>query len=275
MIVKKIFFITVLAMFIVQPSHAYKIKTFQPLQIAPLQVVEEEPTLTENYPKITQLEINIFKRTFERESIYKRLSRLEHKIFKNEFPNMPLSSRFENILTNVDAGIMHNISEKELARLEIKILCRTYQNDDTESRITRLEKEMLGAMQSGNLKERFETIKVASKHYNSYPEIVQSQNAYNSYSMNNKFSPRGFGNFVQNVLGTIFGNMNTGTITGYTPAIYDPYNPYAQTTPYSPMGAYPGFMSPGIGQQEYYKSNTKSYLNSRNYGSQSSVRILD
>lgn len=272
---KQFFIFMVMTTFIVQPSHAYKVKTFQPLQISPLQIQQEEPSLTENYPKITQLEINIFKRTFERESIYKRLSRLEHRIFKNEFPNMPLSSRVENILANIDAGIMYNISEKELSKLEIKILARTYPNDDTESRITRLEKEMLGAMQSGNLKERFDTIKVASKHYNSYPEIVQSQNAYQSYGMHNGFRTRGFGNFLQNVIGTIFGTMNAGTMTGYTPPIYDAYNPYAQTTPYSPMSGYQNFLNPGIGQQEYYTSNTHSYLNNRNYGSQSSVRILD
>lgn len=272
---KKFFLVIVLSIFVTQPSQAYKVKTFQPLQIAPLQVQNEEPTLTENYPKITQLEINIFKRTFERESIYKRLARLEHRLFKSEYPNMPLASRVENILANVDAGVMYNISEKELAKLEIKILARTYPNDDTESRITRLEKEMLGAMQSGNIKDRFETIRVASKHYNSYPEIVQSQNAYQSYGMNHRFNSRGFGGFMQNFLGAILGNMNTGAMTGYTPPIYDPYNPYAQTTPYSPMGAYSGFMNPGIGQQEYYTSNTRSYLNNKNYGSQASVRILD
>jgi len=179
-------FFIIFALFIstITPAFAYKIKTFQPLQIQPLNIHAEEPTLTENYPKITQLETYMFKRTYERENIYKRLSRLEYKIFNTEFPNMPLASRVENILTNVDSGIMFNISEKELAKIEFKTFGRNFPNDDTESRITRLEKEILGAMQGGNLRERFDTIQTASKHYNTYPEIIQTQNAYQAYHNN-------------------------------------------------------------------------------------------
>ena len=81
----------------------------------------------------------------------------------------------DNITKNMDSGVMYNISNNDLVKLERKVLGRTYEFDDTESRITRMEKEMLGAMQSGNLKSRLETIKTASKHYNSYPEIIQSQ----------------------------------------------------------------------------------------------------
>lgn len=265
------------------PAFAYKVKTFQPLKIAPLETIQtEEPTLNENYPKITQLEINLFKRTFEKESIYNRLSRIENKIFKTEYPQMPLASRVDNIFANIDPGVMYNISARELARLETKILGRAYPNDDTESRITRLEKEMLGAMQGGKITERFETVKKASKHYNSYPEIAQSQSVYQTYSgpysINNQYNnyrSRGGGGFMQNLLGILFGGMNTGTMTGFTPPIYDPYNPYAQTIPYSPMGAYPGFMNPAMGEQDYYTGNRHAHMNNRNIGSQSSVRILD
>lgn len=276
-------FAILLLCIIISPAHARKIRTFQPLQIAPLEIAQEQqPELSENYPKINKIEISLFKRTYEHENIYKRLTRLENRLFKEVYPNLPLSSRVENILANIDIGIMYNISAKELAKLEFKVLGRAYENDDTESRITRLEKEMLGAMQGGDLKERFNTIKTASKHYNSYPELAQSQNVYQSYSgpystysnWNNK-KQRGFGNFMQNVLGTIFGGMTTGTMTGFTPPIYDPYNPYAQSTPYSPMGAYPSFMNPGTRTQDYYMSNTGGYYNDRNLGSQSSVRILD
>ena len=264
------------------PAEARKIRTFQPLNIAPLEIAQEQPELTENYPKINTLESNLFKRTFERENIYKRLARLENRLFKEAYPNLPLSTRVDNILNNVDAGIMYNISTKELAKLETKVLGRTYSNDDTESRITRLEKEMLGAMQGGNLTERFNTVKTASKHYNSYPEIANSQSVYQTYSgpytTNNSWQnikPRGLGGFMQNLLGAIFGGMTSGTMTGYTPPIYDPYNPYAQATPYSPMGAYPSFMNPGSRTQDYYMSNTRGYYDDRNLGSQSSVRILD
>ena len=72
---------------------------------------------------------------------------MENKLFRRNFNNMPLASRVDNILANIDPGIIYNISSRELAKLESKVLGRTYMNDDTESRITRLEKEMLGAMQ--------------------------------------------------------------------------------------------------------------------------------
>jgi len=264
------------------PANAKKIKTFQPLTIPPLNVQNTiEPEITESYPKINQLELIIFKRNFERESIYNRLSRLENKIFKENYPHMSLASRVDNLLNNVDSGLIYNIPQKELARLEVKVLGRVYPNDDTESRITRLEKEMLGAMQGGNLSERFNTVKIASKHYNSYPEIVQSQNIYQNYSspygMNNfSSSPkRGFGGFMQNVMSVLFGGMPMGTMTGFTPPIYDPYNPYAQTAPYSPIAPYHSFMNPGSGEQDYFMSNRGGYINNRNIGSHSTVRILD
>lgn len=282
MILRQILMSLLIMMFFTGNAEARTIRTFQPLQIAPLELPsEEEPFINENYPKITQLEINMFKRTYERENIYKRLSRIEQKIFNQEFKNMPLASRVDNILSNIDAGIMHNISERELARTETKVLGRTYPNDDTESRITRLEKEMLGAMQGGNLPERFNTVKTASRHYNSYPELAQSQGIYQTYSgpytnhSTGYSTKHGLSGFIQNVMGMIFGGMNTGIMTGCTPPIYDPYNPYAQTMPYSPMGGYSPFMNQGVGQQDYFMGNRGGYINNRNIGSQSSVRILD
>ncbi len=253
------------------PADAYKVKTFQPLAINPLALPHSNPAINENYPKITQIEFNLFKRTYEKESIYNRLSRIENKIFRRNFSSLPLSSRVDNILANIDAGVMYNISSKELAKLERKVLGRTYDYDDTESRITRLEKEMLGAMQGGNLTERFNTVKTASKHYNSYPEIVQSQTVYPQYST--PYYPqgswsgtrvnRGVGGIVSNILGAIFGDFSPGTMTGFTPPIYDQYSPYA------------GFTNPGMGQQNYYMGNHGGYYNNRNIGSGSTVRILD
>lgn len=261
--------------FISSPANAYKVKTFQPLNISPLALpYDAPPEINESYPKVTQLEITLFKRTYENESIYNRLTRIENKVFRRNFNSMPLASRVDNIFANIDPALMYNISLKELARLETKVLGRTYPNDDTESRITRLEKEMLGAMQGGKLTERFNTVKTAAKHYNSYPEIAQSQSVYPRYStgINPYYTGqrRGINGMLQNVLGAIFGDLGTGTMTGFTPPIYDPYNPYSSYNPYG------GFnMNPGVGQQDYFMGNHGGYMNNRNLGSQSSVRILD
>lgn len=282
---------------VISPAQAYKVKTFKPL--APMNMQTLQPQVqdvigTQNnsqnisssssYPKITQLEIGIFKKSYEREDIYSRLTRLENRVFKRSFTGMPLSSRVDNLLTNIDTGLMYGITNRDLSKLEMKVIGRTYPNDDTESRITRMEKEMLGAMQGGSLKERFETVKTASKHYNSYPEIVQSQtvypqyatgrygyspNMYQSYSQNyNGFGQPTFGGInglVQGILGKLFGGFSgAGMLTGATPPIYDPYNPYS---------LYGG--SGGYGQQDYCIGNTGGYIRNRSLGSGSTVRILD
>ncbi len=267
-------------LFLSMPAHAYKVKTFQPLRINPLDVPYnpyQAPGVNESYPKITRIEYALFKRGYEKQNIYNRLSRIERRLFKRTFNNLALAARMDNITKNMDSGVMYNISNNDLVKLERKVLGRTYEFDDTESRITRMEKEMLGAMQSGNLKSRLETIKTASKHYNSYPEIIQSQTispqtiypqqyttsapmAYYppSYGYWNNNNSRGFGGFLKNMFGSMFGG-GYGTMTGYTPPIYDPYSQF----------------DPGMGLRNEYSSNTRSYLRNRNYGNGSRVQILD
>ena len=261
-------------------AYAYKVKTFQPLRINPLAVPYnpyQTPGVNENYPKITQIEYALFKKAYEKQNIYTRLARIERKLFKKAFNNLPLAERMENITNNMDSGVMYNISSNELSKLERKVLGRTYEGDDTESRITRMEKEMLGAMQSGNLKARLDTIKTASKHYNSYPEVLQSQTitpqtiypqyygssapmAYYppSYGYWNTNQNRGLGGFLKNMFGSML-NGGYGTMTGYTPPIYDPYSQF----------------DPGMGIRNEYYSNRRSYLRNKNYGTGSTVRILD
>ena len=263
------------------PAFAYKVKTFKPLLPPQMQSVPQlqdiytqPPSINESYPKITQLELNIFKKSYEKESIYSRLTRLENRVFRRSFTGMPLASRVDNILSNIDVGIMYGIKSQDLAKLEMKVLGRTYNGDDTESRIARLEKEMIGAMQGGNLKERYETVLKASKHYNSYPEIAQSQvvypnsqYGYSPYSMYPKQSfynnsNGGVNGILQKIAGMFFGDIGNGSFTGMTPPIYDPYNMY-------------GFNNPGMGQQEYAVGNTGGYIRNRNIGNGTTVRILD
>ena len=258
---------------ITYPAYAYKVKTFQPLK-QPIfnqgyDYNNNDVSSSENYPKISQLEIAIFKRTYEKENIYNRLTRLENRLFKRNFSSLPLASRVDNLLANVDTGIMYGISPNEITKLERKVLGQTYTYEDSDSRITRLEKEMLGAMQGGSLKERFETVKTAAKHYNSYPELCKSQNVY--LPQNAYYSPqtnwsgtttrKGVNGILQNLLGAVFGDFSTGTMTGFTPPIYDPYNPYG--------------LNPGMGMGDYYMGNHGGYINNRNIGNTSTVRILD
>src|SRR5574344_759912 len=254
-------------------AFAYKVKTFPPLRVPQQNYDDNNNTQTssdESYPRITEVEYMLFNKNFENENIYNRLSRIENKVFRRNFQNMALSARVDNILANIDEGAMYGISSAQLSKLERKVLGRTYTNEDTDSRITRLEKEMLGAMQGGNLRERYETVATAAKHYNSYPELAQSQGVYSpsnystTYANNTgwtPYQPKGINRIFQNVLGAVFGDTNSfGTMTGFTPPVYDQYNQY---------------YNPGIGMQDYYMGNHGGYMQNRNLGSQSTVRILD
>ena len=229
------------------PAHAVKIKKFKPLaqpspvSSAALQNPANQISSSESYPKITQLEYSIFKKSYEKQNIYSRLNRLEKKIFNTTYDGLPLANRVDNLMNNIDSGILYGITSKDLAKLETKVLGRTYMNDDTESRITRMEKEMLGAMQGGNLKDRYDTIKTASKHYNSYPEIVQSQNVYtpfSSFGYDPYYSgyPYSTGRYRRSPgVGSILNSMANrvmrtrhyapgGMLTGFTPPLYDNYS---------------------------------------------------
>ena len=281
LVLKNIFYLLLFSLLLFQqlPVSAHKFKTFQPLKPidnALCDIPENQSfqqvypnDVNNSYPRITQVELALFNYAFENENIYSRLNRIEKRLFKKTFDSYSLSNRVDNILSNVDKGIIFGISNKELAKLETKVLGRTYPNDDTESRITRMEKEMLGAMQNGSLNERLDTIKQAAKHYNSFPEIVQSQfvnpqlySGYNSprYSSNK----RGVLGFLQNVadglLGSL-GTMSSGYFTGFTPPLYDVYNPYS--------------FGPGYGQQDFTQSRNGWSFYNRNTGSGSNVRILD
>ena len=239
--------------------------------IAPLQPVKEKenavqtqteksaaqsPPATGSYPKISSLENTIFNRTYENQDIYDRLKRLEKKVFRRTFENMTLADRMDNILNNVDPAIVYNINQKELAKIENKILGRSFEYENIDERITRLEKEMLGAMQSGNIKQRYDVVKSAARHYNAYPVYTaQQQQNYNTY--NNYKKPR------RNILGFFFDMLSTGfgagQMTGYTPPVFMPYDNFQDAS----------------GIQDYYMGNRGGHYLNRNMGSGSTVKILD
>lgn len=244
--------------------------------IAPLQPVQSDSTVfqpeteqnsvpsaastssAENYPKITALENTIFNKTYENQDIYSRLKRLEKKLFRRTFDSMALSDRMDNILNNVDPAIVYNINRRELAKIENKILGRSFEGETIDERITRLEKEMLGAMQGGNIKQRYEVVKSASRHYNAFPAYTAGGTPQNNYTMYNNYrKPR------RNILSFIFDMMSTGfgagAMTGYTPPVFSPFDNFQDAS----------------GIQDYYMGNRGGYYNNRNMGNGSTVRILD
>ncbi len=176
-----------------------------------------------SYPKITKLEQVILHKTFENEDIESRLNRLEEKICKKVFTGADLAWRVENITNRIDKSELYNIPAKELASIEKKILGKSFKKDDVELRISRLEQQILGATQSGNIDERYKTILASSAHYLNFSNEIA--NPLTTFSGSGIAPVCGIKNAFRNAFHTITG---VGSVTGYTPQIA----PYGFNTPY-------------------------------------------
>ena len=133
----------------------------------------------------------------------------------------------------------YNFSNKDLTTLEKQIFGRSFSRENPETRIKRLETNLLGAVQSGNLNNRFQTLLTTAHHYN-------ENTALNTFSTQQN---SGFGNSIRKVFNTI---TNSGYMTGYTP----PISPYGYNYPY------------GFPQQNTYYNNWNNTWNNpwSNYG---------
>jgi len=243
-----------------------------------------------SYPKVTKIEALIFKQTFVNEDIEKRLARIENKMFRKTNSDMSLAERVDLISNNIDPGVFYDISSEKLSYIENKIFGRQYPNDDTETRIIRLEKEMLGAMQDGNLKERFDVVAQASKHYTSFPSLQEdnyntaqqpynrnyqnyqrySNTPYTTYS-NSNTNQRGLKNTLGNI---VSGLLGVGTMTGFTPPIYpsqysNGYQYYNPTNNY-----YDPYTNQGIQDNRSTQTPYGYYNYNKSYGTGGGVKVL-
>lgn len=290
---KKILFVSLLLTLINinMYADAKTITTITPLQ-PPVAYGNYPNCSYDSYPKVGQIEQSIFNTTFANEDIYNRLNRIETKIFRKTNSNMDLSQRVDIITQAIEPSSMYNIPLDSLARIEYKLFNRSYVNDDVETRIIRLEKEMLGAMQQGELDERYQVVAEASKHYNafppdnyvgnqtfqSYPSYKPYQSYQNPYLASNNFgAPRGM---LRNMLSALTGGaLGGGALTGFTPPITDPYGSYCSApymnNPYRPnnwiQNLFPGASS---GFNDAMQTNTGYSNYSKDTGSSSGVHVL-
>lgn len=217
-----------------------------------------------NNPKINMIENSLYGHNYANQDISQRLSRLERSLFRKTFTNSTLSQRVENIILNFNQiNEYPGVSPNVITKMETKIFNRSYPQADTMSRIERLEQEIFGAVQSGDVTTRYETIKTASSRYKSNPEEY--------YSTPN---PRGG---LRGLAGN-FGNMFGGTMTGFTPQIspLDNYNSYGNN--YGSNRSYNPFASLGGGGGGYYRGvrTNRGYSDEfANFGSGMGVTILD
>jgi len=239
---------------------------------------------SENYPDINKVENSIFGRTYANQNISERLSRIEKSLFTTSYPNASSAQRIDNIILNLNQINKYpNISRNELTKLEKKVLNQTYPQNSAERRIERLEQQLLGASQSGDMEARYETIKIAAKNYN--PNIA-SNDAIDNFPMTPQ---RGGWRGITQALG---GSMFGGSMTGFTPPIM-PFNNNNYTNGYgnnnynnyssnaysnqnansytNPYNAYPS----GYGMYRGNRTNHGYQDNYQSYGSGTGVTILD
>lgn len=284
---KKILFISVALILMNFNFSAYSrtVTTITPLRPPLSNGADYQSYLNDSYPKITQVEKAIFNKTFVNEDIYNRLDRIENKMFNQTNPNMDLAQRVDLITQNINPSVMCNIPLDNLSRIEIKLFNRSYVNDDPETRVIRLEKEMLGAMQQGELEERYEVVANAAKHYNAFPvdiynngnKALQSK-GYQQYPQQPYIASSNVGGgtgIIHNVLSALTG----GALTGFTPSLTDPYgsycsSPYMTNNPYQNNFGQSQFPGSGAGFSNAMKTNTGYSLYNKNYGTGSGVHVI-
>lgn len=242
-----------------------------------------------SYPKIGEIEQSLYGKKYNSQDIAIRLARIEKSLFSKSFPALSLAQRVDNIIMNFNQiNEFPNISKNTLSEIETKVLKKTYGKGDSESRIERLEQQIFGAVQSGDLASRFETLKAAAQDYSANPYTMgYNPNPYtNGYGQmpmqTSKPGLRGvLGNIGNYLMG---GGLYGGSMTGFTPPI-DPYNNYnynynnnngsnyyANGNPYN---SFSNMSSPGSGIYRGYRSNHGYSDSFSNYGSGSRVTILD
>lgn len=293
---RKIILLSTIAILTISTIKAdcFQISPLQPLQpLQPMGALQPMGTLGNSYntmnnnnmsnyneyPKVNQVEKVLFKRVYSNEDIYQRLSRIETKMYGRPNGGVSLAERLDQITQNIDPGLMYNIPTQNLSNIEFRLFNRIYPNDSIENRIIRIEKEMLGAMQNGDLRERYETIADAAKHYNAFPYVNNNGIAQGYQQPYVQTSTTGGKGFLHNLLSTVAG----GALTGYTPPLYNsPYgycsSPYMDSQYNNQYGN--GFwgqnMIPnGAGFNDYVQSNRGYYNQNRNIGRGSSVTILN
>ena len=155
----------------------------------PINVLGEENYTYNNYPMITKIEQNIFQQTFEGEDIYQRLSRLERSLYKKSFDNEALSDRVDRLSAQANISDFPAFLIADIERLERQNLSRTYPEESPESRLERIEYQLLGAAQSGDYEERVHRLQTISQK-KSIDDYFASEpsSSYSSFPMSSSRS---------------------------------------------------------------------------------------
>lgn len=111
---------------------------------------------------------------------------------------------------------------RNISRLENKIFNRTFDTNTPEERVTRLEEEMFGAAQSGDLQKRVVTLKKASSKISSnLPVYSYGYSGYDNYYTPPIVSGSGWKSMLHSFGNYMMGGMPTGITPQMDPAYMD------------------------------------------------------
>lgn len=218
---------------------------------------------TARQPDIIQIEKALFGRSYEKQNISSRLSRIEKSLFSTTYTNANQAQRIDNIISNFNQMKEYpNITKNVLTKMEKQVFNESFPLNNTKRRIERLEEEVFGAVQSGEINSRYEALKMATK------SIRNDNNNGNTdpfYSSNSSYTqPK---TKWQGLASSINGGMS-GYMTGFTPQITPFYNNYRNNCYNYPYRS-------GYGNQTGYQSNHGYYNGFSDYSSGTGVTILD
>lgn len=175
--------------------------------------------------------------------------------------------------TRVNRKSQINNNEKKVSsnftgldRIEKQLLNQSFDGDTPQIRIERLEQKLFGAVQSGQLEERFFVLKSAAKNYKAFNP--QMQNCYGEYNNPNYRPPIFTGTMGSNWRNTLWGNFRNqfaGVPTGFTPAMDPAYMDWFEAER----------AMAGNGQSNYYQTRKGYEYSDVNRGASTGVTILD
>lgn len=265
-------------------AESYSTVLFPPLQplrpLQPADINNSASNLTNNpantsdmlinqtnnkFSYISQIEQKLFGRTYSGQNISARLSRLEKNLFSTTYPDSTNEQRIDNIISNFNQISKYpNISQNGLSKIEAKVFKQIFPQNTVQRRIERLEQQMLGAVQNGNIDERYNVLLLAEKNYNknAYNNNIDAIESYNMNTVNPNFNTQsGWKGLLTNFSNPFWG----GSMTGFTPPVTPGYNNYNNYYNYpNNYGSYRG-----------YRTNRGYMDNFHSYTSGTGVTILD
>lgn len=224
------------------------------------------PTKTSsvNSVKISQVERTLFGKTYASQNLASRLARIERAMFNTTYTSAPEVQRIDNIISNYNQINKYpNISSNDLSSLENQVFSQTFPQYSTQRRIERLEQQMLGAVQGGDMTSRYEMLRRAGRNYRPY-----NNDTLGDYTKKS---------ILRSVANNIGSSLLGGTMTGYSPQI-DPYSAYGNNMYGNNYNNYNNLYNsyqPGYGAYQGYRTNRGYSDRFKNYGTGSSVTILD